>query len=285
MCIAIVTKPGQTVTDTHLYNSFKNNPDGCGFAYISTDYTGHSKLKIVKTMDYKIFLRKYKRAVLNHPESPFLIHFRVATHGTVDRFNCHPFKIKDDMVFIHNGVIQGVGVEQLRSDTQLFNDNILKKLPKGWETNEGVQILLEKFILSSKLCLLKLDGSVIIFNESLGHWKDDIWYSNYTYSYESYKTSSYKTSSTIFGFGKQKSSVQERTMFLCEGCNIMNEEHSCHFFLKGRNAICYCSDCVDVAYSTEAVSFKDKVSKFKYIREERYGGYGANWDDSQLYPM
>jgi len=267
MCIAIAALPGNVISDEHLLNSYKNNPDGCGFAYINTDVIGVRRLKIEKTMDYDTFLKKYKRAVKNHPESPFLIHFRIATHGTVDKFNCHPFKIKKDLVFIHNGVIGGVGQEKSRSDTQLFNDNILKKLPKGWESNDAMIPLIEKFIGHSKMITLSLDGTVSLYNESSGHWVGDVWYSNYTYSYQP----KINTVANVVRYDWSKSKPASSSMYLCEGCGVMHEEFSCHFFHKNRKAICYCSDCVDVAYSTGAIDRLDKVGKYKFIQVLRDG--------------
>ena len=84
MCICIY-QPAGIVSDDKLRNSYENNSDGMGFAYISTDYAEVKRLKIVKTMDYDTFLRKYKRAP--NPESPFrpywsLFCFHIATHGT-----------------------------------------------------------------------------------------------------------------------------------------------------------------------------------------------------------
>ena len=182
MCIAIVKMPGENdISKQVLENCAENNPDGCGFAYINTDYHGVSRLKTWKGMDFNDFYHQYNRAKNISPESPFLIHFRIKTHGDIDTDNCHPFNIDNDKVFIHNGIITGVGTDVHKSDTQLFNEKILKGLPDDWFYNESIKTLIEDFIGFSKLAVLTIDGDVDIFNEEKGTWIGGNWFSNTSY--------------------------------------------------------------------------------------------------------
>ena len=78
------------------------NPDGAGFAvgrdngsqeiykgYWQTDEI-YDDLQIVREED---------------PLCTILIHFRLATHGTISIDNCHPFTCGTDSIIMHNGII------------------------------------------------------------------------------------------------------------------------------------------------------------------------------------
>lgn len=176
MCVAIYKPAGKVITDAVLFDCYKTNSDGAGFACIDSD----GKIFVYKTMVYTEFLDKYKTYAEKLPTSPFIIHFRIATHGKVDTFNCHPFIINNEMAFIHNGVIRDVPAcpDKLKSDTQIFNEQVLQVLPPNWETNAGIKTLIEKFIFGSKLAVLHVNGTVTLFNEKSGTWEDGVWFSN-----------------------------------------------------------------------------------------------------------
>lgn len=197
MCIAIVKKAGAVLTKEVLFNCYTNNSDGCGFAYINEDIYGRKKIRIKKSMKFETFYDKYSRAVEQNPDSTFLIHFRIATHGTVDEYNCHPFQINDEQVFIHNGIIPQMGSEgpmDQRSDTRIFKDRILRKLPRGWESNPAIKFMIESIIGYSKLAVLNIDNTFNIFKENSGHWKNDVWYSNTSYLPVTYTRTTYNES-------------------------------------------------------------------------------------------
>lgn len=179
MCIALFVKPGAEISDEVLKTCYINNDDGCGFAYVSRE----NKVVVNKTMNFDTFLADFREAQAESTHSPFLVHFRIATHGTVDEFNCHPFFVDEDTAFIHNGVIHGIPTDHLKSDTQMFNELILQGLPEGWEFNLSIKPLIEDFIGYSKLVVLKSDCTWNIFNEKKGEWntEKDIWYSNTSY--------------------------------------------------------------------------------------------------------
>lgn len=64
------------------------------------------------------------------------------------------------------------------SDTQVFNEIVLKKLPDGWFYNEGVKVLLEDFMGFSKMVIMNNKGEVLILKEDKGNWIDGVWFSN-----------------------------------------------------------------------------------------------------------
>lgn len=260
MCIAICVAPGKKLTKAQMINCHASNKDGCGFAYISTDILGHSKIKMYKTMDFNKFLHQYERAVKNNPESPFIVHFRIATHGTVDKFNCHPFKVNKRMAMIHNGIIAGVGVDPKKSDTQLFNEKVLKKLPKGWEKNEAIGALIEKFIVGSKVLILNIDGTVNIYNESLGHWKDGIWFSNYSYVSSPVVT----VYSQNFQRGNYYKAPKIKDL-PCDGCSKMENPWRLDFYeTMGGDLLAYCPTCNRKALALGEVKKSEGISRWIY---------------------
>lgn len=179
MCVAIYKPLGLKLDDETLRNCFITNPDGCGFAYIEAE-TG--ELRIQKFMTLPNFMAAYKeKQDMYIDSSPFLIHFRIKTHGLKDLDNCHPFQIDNEHVFIHNGIIRTVPDchEKKKSDTRMFKELILRKLPEGWFDNEAITQLIEEYIGSfSKLAVMNKEGVVHLYNESKGSWKDGVWFSN-----------------------------------------------------------------------------------------------------------
>lgn len=128
-------------------------------------------------------------------ESMFLIHFRIKTHGDVNKANCHPFRMVDGGAFIHNGIIPIVNIPADQSDTRYFVSKILDHLPRGWQYDIEWIVMVEEMIGSfSKAVALWPNMSYYIFGESKGHWEDNaglklfkaddeeklgkVWYSN-----------------------------------------------------------------------------------------------------------
>lgn len=184
MCIAIYNESG-TISRDKLNNCWDGNPDGAGLAFFDKNH----KLQIVKELTSKdLFIQLYEQAREENPEAPMLVHFRIATHGGVDLDNCHPHKIDDDNVFIHNGMLSGYypRATDVHSDTVEFKKRVLQEIEVVY--NETVQHLLEEIIGGgNKLILLNKGGFAMICNEYLGEWHEGNWYSN-----TSYKTIAWK---------------------------------------------------------------------------------------------
>lgn len=185
MCIAIYKPADQVIDHDTLRRSYEANPDGCGMAYLTDD-----GIEIETTMDFDVFYEGYEQALREYPDSPFLIHFRIATHGSVNEDNCHPFFIEsheEEMlrVFMHNGTIAPLADKCSKtsgaSDTVVFGLEILEHLPMGWDDNPAIKKLIEHYIGWSKIVVMDEFGAVTIFNEHKGVWDGGIWYSNTTY--------------------------------------------------------------------------------------------------------
>lgn len=178
MCIAILNKSG-FIPDQHIQNSFDNNYDGAGLAWIESGI-----IKTYKTMnDISEFIQTYKKIRKNN-DSPILLHFRISTHGKVNISNVHPFMIGNKMAMIHNGMIDFPILNKNLSDTHSLV-LLLNKLsnPENIHDSNSVefQFIKETCDNHSKMVFLSADSKYTIFNEEKGHWIDQTWYSNYTY--------------------------------------------------------------------------------------------------------
>ena len=176
MCIIIYKPEGIELFPSTIKNSFENNADGAGFAYVE-----NGKINIEKgfyTLD--VFNEAYKP----HTNKQALLHFRIRTHGSYEEDNCHPFTISPNLVFAHNGVIFRMPTDPNKSDTVLFNELVLQNLVRVY----GKRILWDKAFIPilegytmSKFVFLTNTGQFSIINEKDGTWDSKCWFSNDSY--------------------------------------------------------------------------------------------------------
>lgn len=208
MCIAILNK-FDLLSKSILKECWANNPDGAGFAYAT-----QGNVYVYKELrSFKTFYKAYKSVRLVN-DLPMIIHFRIATSGLVNDVNCHPFQVRQDMAFIHNGMLSCQSTET-HSDTWHFNE-LLRGLPHGFELNKSIMILLQNASEGSKLVLLDGCGRYNIIHENAGHWNGDDWFSNY--SYIIYKTV-YKSLKWGYGDMDYYDNISDADKYLCEACN------------------------------------------------------------------
>lgn len=179
MCIAIY-QPADTedLSKETLKTCWKNNQDSMGFMYAEN---GH--IETYRTLKrFSKFVKQYRR--VREKGVDMVLHFRIGTHGDDTIDNCHPFKVNKHLYFVHNGIIDATtpGPKDSRSDTRIFNDRILKKLPNNWLEKECFVELVAEYIGYSKLVFMDSEGDVSLINPELGEWdKQGIWYSNDSY--------------------------------------------------------------------------------------------------------
>ena len=159
-------------------------------------------------LDHDDMIKKAKDISAYGGKSPFIIHFRYATHGeNIGTDNVHPFKVNNGLVFAHNGIISNVSENDQYSDTQMFNKEVLQKLPEKF-LNDTITIkLLSGFTSGSKLAFLDSKKNVSIINEKLGHWNDEntMWFSNYGYcDTQKYNYGSYTGYGNYKDYGRYK---------------------------------------------------------------------------------
>ena len=158
-----------------LERAAKNNPDGAGYAYVD-DF---GVVQMVKAASYEEIKEQMSADLDNFYErTSFLIHFRIATHGSVCGANSHPFRLSHGGVMIHNGILSIKGLPKGVSDSKYFANNVLSKLPQNWYRTPHWTDYMEQCIgTHNKIVCLYPDGFRIL-NEQGGIWKEGIWYSN-----------------------------------------------------------------------------------------------------------
>lgn len=108
-CILYIPSGVKTPPITTLKAIHRANPHGIGFV----DADGNN----LKTLDLSCFLQAVKQ---RHTEAACIIHFRLATHGSISEKNCHPFYDKaHDIWFAHNGVLP-IRSTHDRTDSEIF---------------------------------------------------------------------------------------------------------------------------------------------------------------------
>ena len=180
MCLLIFCKGGHTPSKSTLRTAGKHNPDGFGFSVI-----GDNLIHTYKSMELEDTITEFYKMRDRYPKGLALFHLRIATGGTVDVNNCHPFYVSSTLVMGHNGILP-IDEERGLSDTNLFATEWLPQLdvPDLLDTTDGMAEL-SQFASGSKLVFLNIGDDLkddyYIVNEKYGHWSDGVWYSNYSY--------------------------------------------------------------------------------------------------------
>lgn len=175
MCIAILnTKKAGSLPKSYIKNSWENNDMGAGLLWVES-----GKLNVFKSYNYDEFIDEYYRIRDNKNVGNIVLHFRIATSGYKGEHNLHPFLTNDNLGFVHNGVIKGLGNQKF-SDTYEFNE-ILKGFKHNFLSCKTSKYFISDYIGYSKLVFLGSNDKYTIINEHLGHWKDNNWFSNDSY--------------------------------------------------------------------------------------------------------
>ena len=202
MCILIYVPSGSNVSQEDLFNACDNNPDGFGWANITQSPDGEMSITTLRTMQDKYAIDTFLAERERDSRYPALFHARIATHGTTDVGNCHPFVVgHPSTVLAHNGILDFVDAEGHRSDTRVFAEDWLPNLGVEILDDEDYMAALENACWGSKLVVLSVDPTLskwaYIINEGLGHWHEGCWFSNH--SYEPYYYRQYVSYSGVWG--------------------------------------------------------------------------------------
>lgn len=172
MCVIVHQPTGQHLDKDTASRLWGTNPDGGGFAFVDDNAT----LQVVKTMQFGQFWREFETARSSHRGRDFLLHMRIATHGSVDINNVHPFQVDEHTVMAHNGIIHGVAdklsKKDARSDTLYFVEEVLPRLPETWLDDEYLSDMVTEWIGWSKLMFLTTNPKLNRQVYRLGDWKE-----------------------------------------------------------------------------------------------------------------
>lgn len=194
MCLIFLKPKGvkNYLTYERFQNALKRNPHSVGIMYKKD-----GKLKIKKYVRPSENKKQIYNLIKNKDE--FAIHFRFATHGAIDKQNCHPFKVVDGLYLMHNGIMYEYGeMDKTKSDTRNFIELYLKPIIE----EKGIEILKNKDFIDelgkyigngNKLLLIDKDFNHYIVNDTSGVWVDGCWASN-EYSMEERKIKTFSSS-------------------------------------------------------------------------------------------
>lgn len=276
MCIIIVGK-GVSIPDIDaLEESCIGNPDGFGWAIVARHADGTNRLVTGKSMRDIDAIDDYTQAhrVLGERVLYSVFHARIATHGTTNLDNCHPFQIGDDTgsVLFHNGIMsECYEAKSERSDTRIFAEDWLPEFGgvPALVAKPKLRELVEAFAVGSKLVVASVDLDLpLILNEHRGTWNKEktLWFSNTSWRY-SYPTTTIGNGG-VYRDGRWQpnapvatSSVSwdnDEVMPSCDFCeSALNREGKCEtcmmcqecggtmsdVFSDGSSADAYCASC------------------------------------------
>ena len=181
MCVIVYKPKKAKITKKVLRQCWDANPDNAGFMFAD-----NSVLTICKGYTtFRTFYKGFRKQEKLHNEN-FVLHFRIATHGKIDKANCHPFVVNKNIGFVHNGILNCVDATKEKSDTSVFCKQVLRKLPNNFLDRKEHRVMLESVCKSesSKFVFLTNKGTAHIFSESTGIWQGGCWFSNTYFAWD-----------------------------------------------------------------------------------------------------
>ena len=145
------------------------NPDGCGFATPETIY---------KSLRFTAFV---KHLCSLSTDTPAIIHFRLATHGSICRDNCHPFKdARSSISFAHNGVLSIEPVNDLTDSETAFRFYFMPIIAQYGLYSIEFESVVKSIIGGSKFAFINQEGNLRMFGKFIK--QDGCYYSNYSFA-------------------------------------------------------------------------------------------------------
>lgn len=187
MCLIIQKPAGKTVDKWVLESALNYNQDGFGLMYHDNNGPVVKKWK-------QLGIKRINKLVKALTDVELAIHFRMATHGKVDKSNAHPFPLANGAHMMHNGILSAYAPadrDGKLSDTQIFVNTYLNKMVELGPIDVPA---LEQEIQGNALAILDSDGDMRLYGK--GRWVEHygLKFSN-TYAWDA--PSTYKPRSTL----------------------------------------------------------------------------------------
>lgn len=196
MCIAIVKKRGVMMPSEETLNiCFENNPHGCGYSICRNgqNFVFKGFMKLSEMMD------SFKQTNPKQSET-VLIHFRVASVGSVKKENCHPFivstkyetmkKLKTKTrlpIMVHNGTFKNFGNHKNDySDTMQFNKLVAPLLQQNsYYYYKALNDFIEHYVDTNncRVAVMYNGGFVDLFGKWIKDEKTNLYFSNENYRF------------------------------------------------------------------------------------------------------
>lgn len=196
MCIAIVKKRGVLMPNEETLNiCFENNPHGCGYTICRNgkNHVFKGFMKLTELMD------SFKKVKPLQSES-VMIHFRVASVGSINKSNCHPFVVSNKYetmkklelstklpVLVHNGTFKFFGeTKKDYSDTMQFT----KMMANLFQDQEyyyyhSLNNFIQHYINGNncRVAVMYKNGLIDMFGDWIKDEKTNLYFSNDKYKY------------------------------------------------------------------------------------------------------
>jgi predicted glutamine amidotransferase len=179
MCV-IINKPKDIkISNTVLRKCWEANPHGGGFMYVDNG-------KLVVTNGLMTFDEFYGAFQKVDPKKHIVLHFRLASYGSIVPEQTHPMFIHSKLAFVHNGHMLNKFIKESTnsntSDTMIFKDKILKELPENFLDVPVLVELINGYIEYSVMLFLDSKDKVTILGDDedsciyKGSWfSNDLW--------------------------------------------------------------------------------------------------------------
>lgn len=183
MCIIAIKPAGiKRPTNKQFENMCTANPNGFGYMTWSKE----EGLIVKKTMSKKTYMKWVK----NIPDEQAVVyHMRIATHGSVNENNCHPFLSDDhNWAFAHNGVL-GIKNEGDMTDSETFFKRLAIPLLKvGFKPrdNGDFDAMVDAIIGSSKFVFMDKNGKLYSYGNFIHD--GELYFSNSSYQSYDYRS-------------------------------------------------------------------------------------------------
>lgn len=183
MCVIACTPPGEMLTDEILKKCWDDNDDGAGYMFS----TGNELVIRKPFWKFEDLLEQYHKDAAEYGDySPFVIHFRWATHGQLNVLNTHPHKLCGGKVgMVHNGIFADTPpINSGISDTVYFCRTVLAKRQPSQLIGRRFKAYLEDMIGANRVVFMDWTGKVSIVNDVMGDWVGEVWFSNLNFLVE-----------------------------------------------------------------------------------------------------
>lgn len=179
MCLIIHKPAGQVIAPEIVRSAYRYNSDGFGIMCDgqAEKYADLKPTEIIKKLD-------------KLQDKEIAVHFRMATHGEINKKNAHPFKLNNRAWLMHNGVLSKYAPDKSakHSDTRQFVDQFCNKMIAKHGSIPRAD--LEKEIVGNAICIMQRDGTVNRYGSSWLEYEGS-WYSN-TYAWDYPETTAYQ---------------------------------------------------------------------------------------------
>lgn len=173
MCVAIYKPAGVILEKGDIMDMYFQNSDGFGAAWVQG-----GEVQTFRALPHseEEAWQMYSDLKLTNQEA--ILHYRMATHGSVRVENSHPFEVLGGLVMIHNGVLDVSGLSLDcsgdRTDTAAYIEAYIRPLlaqvkdPFDFVASTPFVDIIGEHIGANKFVFMDYLGRVSIANYSMG---------------------------------------------------------------------------------------------------------------------